>query len=166
MTIPAGNRVDRRWLGYGAVAVALVIAVTVVAKYRLIEPVAYAAACERHEGPWLGCQFRASLILLFFRNLTDLTSALFVKTVADMASTLFAPSIAGLSSAVLGVWATLARNRGLALAAVAVGGSNIVLYHFDSGAIGVMLGLLVIAREASRGKREAAGEGEPQRREA
>jgi hypothetical protein len=165
MTNSADSRVDRRWLVYGAVAIALVIAVTVVAKYRLIEPMAYAAACERHEGPWLGCQFRASLILLFFQNLTDLTSTPFARTVADMAGMLFAPSIAGMSSAVLGILATLARNRGLALAAVAVGGSNIVLYHFDSGVIGVMLGLLVIAREAARGKQQATGEGEPQSRE-
>ena len=125
-----------RWLVGGALLVALVIGATVLAKYRLIEPISYAAACERHEGPWLGCLVRQALVVLF------------VKNIAGMASTLF------------GVWSTVTRTRGLALAAIALGGVSSVLYRFDAAVIGVLLGLLVIAREAARGYQQAAGEGQ------
>lgn len=132
MTSIAAPRADYRWLALGALAVALVIAGTIVARYRIIEPTAYATACERHEGPWFGCQLRAALVILF------------VKNIAGMASTLF------------GVWATVTRTRGLAFAALAMGGISIVLYRYDSAVIGVMLALLVIAREVARGQHQTA----------
>ena len=132
----------RNWLLGAALFVALVIAATIFAKYRLIEPMAYAAACERHEGPAFGCLVRQALVVLF------------VKNIAGMASTLF------------GVWSTVTRTRGLAVTAVALGGGSIVLYRFDSAVIGVLLGLLVIAREAARGYQQAAREGEGEPREA
>ena len=139
---PAHKPATRRWLVLGALAVALVIVGTVVARTRLIEPVSYAAACERHEGPWFGCQLRAALVVLFVKN------------------------IAGMASILFGVWATVTRTRGLALAAVAMGGVSIVLYRFDSAVIGVLLGLLVIARELARGKQQPDSEGQSEAREA
>ena len=142
MTNPAAPRADYRWLMLGSLVVALVVAGTVVAKYRIIEPTAYAAACERHEGPWFGCQLRAALVVLFVKN------------------------IAGMASILFGVWATVTRTRGLALAAVAMGGVSIVLYRFDSAVIGVLLGLLVIARELARGQQQPDSEGQSEAREA
>ena len=142
MTNPTAPRTDYRWLILGAVGVGLVVAGAVVAKYRIIEPTAYAAACERHEGPWFGCQLRNALVILF------------VKNIAGMASTLF------------GVWATVTRTRGLAFAALAMGGISIVLYRYDSAVIGVMLALLVIAREAAGGQHQSAGEDQGQPRQA
>ena len=139
---PAHKPATRRWLVLGALAVALVILGTVVARNRLIEPVSYAAACERHEGPWFGCQLRAALVVLFVKN------------------------IAGMASILFGVWATVTRTRGLALAAVAMGGVSIVLYRFDSAVIGVLLGLLVIARELARGQQQPDSEGQSEAREA
>ena len=127
-----------RWLFGGTVLVALVIGGTVLAKYRLIEPMAVAAACERHEGPWAGCLLRQALVVLF------------VKNIAGMASTLF------------GVWSSITRTRGLALAAIAFGGMSMVLYRFDSAVIGVLLGLLVIAREAAAGQQQAGAQGDRQ----
>jgi hypothetical protein len=138
MNSPAGAFANRAWLVYGLVAVALVIAGTLVAKFRLIEPVPYAAACERHEGPWFGCVVRGALVLLF------------VKNIAGMASTLF------------GVWSTVTRSRVLAFAAVALGAVSIILYRFDAAVVGVMLGLLVLAREAVRGPQQPQRAGQTQ----
>jgi hypothetical protein len=142
MTNPVDRPADRRWIAYGALVVALVIAAAVVGKYRLVEPMAYAAACERHEGPWFGCLLRDTLVVLFVKN------------------------IAGMASVVFGVWATVTRTRVLALAALAMGGVSIVLYRYDSAAIGVMLGLLVLAREVTGGKQQSAGKDQGQPREA
>jgi hypothetical protein len=133
---------SNRWLVGGLLLVGLVVGATVIAKYRLIEPMAYAAACERHEGPWLGCLLRQTLVVLF------------VKNIAGMAATLF------------GVWSTVTRSRGLAFAAIAMGGISMVLYRFDSAVIGVLLGLLVLAREAARRYQQAAGESQGEPREA
>ena len=135
---PLHEAAPRRWLVVGALAVALVIVGTVIARNRLIEPMSYAAACERHDGPWFGCQLRAALVVLFVKN------------------------IAGMASILFGVWATVTRTRGLALAAVAMGGVSIVLYRFDSAVIGVLLGLLVIARELARGQQQSDGESQSQ----
>jgi hypothetical protein len=131
-----------RWLVGGLLLVGLVIGATILAKYRLIEPMSYASACERHEGPWLGCMLRQALVVLF------------VKNIAGMASTLF------------GAWSTVTRTRGLALAAIAMGGVSIVLYRFDAAVVGVLLGLLVVAREAARGYQQAQGEGQGEPRQA
>ena len=125
MTTPADKPADRRWLLWGSFAVALVIGGTILGKYQLVEPVPFAAACERHEGPWLGCLLRGALVVLF------------VKNIAGMAATLF------------GCWSMVTRQRPLAFAAVAMGGISMVLYRFDAAVIGVMLGLLVLARAAA-----------------
>ena len=125
-----------RWLVGGSLLVALVIGATVLAKYRLIEPMAYASACERHEGPWLGCLLRQALVVLFVKNIAGMTATLF------------------------GVWSTVTRTRRLALAAIAMGGVSVVLYRFDAAVIGILLGLLVSARAAARGYQPAASEGQ------
>lgn len=125
MTAFARPPADRRWLILGTLGVALVIGGAMLGKYQLVEPVPYAAACERQEGPWFGCLLRFALV------------ALFVKNIAGMAATVF------------GLWATVTRQRALAFAAVAMGGVSIVLYRFDAAIVGVMLGLLVLARAAA-----------------
>ncbi len=125
MTTPAASAFDRRWLLWGSLVVALVIGGTVLGKYRLVEPVPFAAACERHEGPLVACLVRGALVVLF------------VKNIAGMAATLF------------GFWSTVTRQRPLAFAAVAMGGISMVLYRFDAAVVGVMLGLLVLARAAA-----------------
>jgi hypothetical protein len=142
MTQAATPLANHRWLAIGALVVALVVIGTIVARYRIIEPTAYATACDRHEGPWFGCQLRNALVVLF------------VKNIAGMASTLF------------GVWATVTRTRGLAFAALAMGGISIVLYRYDSAVIGVMLALLVIAREVASGQHEPADKDQGQPRQA
>ena len=135
---PAG---PRGWLLVGSVLVAVVIGAVILGKYRLVEPVPFASACERHDGPWFGCLVRQALVALFVKN------------------------IAGMSSTVFGVWATVTRQRPLAFAAMAMGGISIVLYRFDAGVIGLMLGLLVIVRAAA-GPQQHGREGDAQTREA
>ncbi|MEY4762334.1 MAG: hypothetical protein RLZZ200_2190 [Pseudomonadota bacterium] len=125
MTMPAAPAADRRWLVWGSFVVALVIGGALLGKYRLVEPVPFAAACERQEGPWLGCFTRGVLVALFVKN------------------------IAGMAAAIFGVWSTVTRQRPVAFAAVAMGGISMVLYRFDAAVVGVMLGLLVLARAAA-----------------
>lgn len=123
---PSSGGAGRCWLAWGSALVALVIGGTVVAKYQLVEPVPFAAACERHAGPWLGCLLRGFFVALFVQD------------------------IAGIAGVACGAVATLVRSRLLAFAAVALGGVSIVLYRYDLGAIAVLSGLLVLARALVR----------------
>lgn len=128
------SRSGLSWLAGAGLFLALVIGGTLAARYRLIEPTAFAAACERHAGPWAGCLLRKVLVLLFVKN------------------------IAGMASTVLGVWCTITRSRGLAVAALSFGAISMVLYRFDSAVIGVLLGLLLLAREAAGGYQHGGGQ--------
>lgn len=138
MTAPSHAAPDRRWLWLGVLAVACVIAAVLVGKYRLVEPVPFAAACERHEGPAMACLLRKTLVALFVQNFKGI-------------------ALAALASLVFGLWATVTRWRSLAFAAIAMGGTSIVLYRFDYAVIGVMLGLLVLVRAAVAGPQEHRG---------
>jgi hypothetical protein len=56
-----------------------------------------------------------------------------------------------------GVVATVTRRAGAALAAVALGVAGLVLYSIEAGAVGLLLGLLALARPRER---QARGGGE------
>jgi hypothetical protein len=112
------------WLWRGLLVVAIVLVGTVIAKYRLIEPMPIATLCERDDAPaW--CWIRRTLVFLFAQN------------------------VAGMIAIVCGVWTTITRSRWLAFAALSFGAIGLVLYRFDSAVIGVLLAGLVLAREAA-----------------
>ena len=112
------------WLWRGLLVVTVVLVGTIVARYRLIEPLQVAALCERDDAP-LWCLLRRMFVFLFAQNLV------------------------GMGSVVLGVWCTITRSRVLAFAALCFGAVGLVLYRFDSAVIGVLLAGLVLAREAA-----------------
>lgn len=112
------------WLWRGLAVVALVMAGTFIARYRLIEPLPVATLCERDDAPgW--CWARHTLVFLFAQN------------------------IVGMVAIVFGVWSTITRSRLFAFAALCFGAIGLVLYRFDSAVIGVLLAALVLAREAA-----------------
>jgi hypothetical protein len=121
------------WLWRGLVVVAILLGCTVLARYRLIEPLPVATLCEREDGPaW--CWLRKGFVFLFAQNL------------------------AGMAAIVFGVWCTITRSRTLAFVALGFGAIGLVLYRFDSAVIGVLLAGLVLAREAA-GRPEDAERG-------
>jgi len=122
MNLPHSVRGRVRWFAGAALVVAAVVGLTVLARYRLIEPMAFAAACEREQAPWLPCLLRQVLVVLFVQN------------------------ILGMGSTLLGVWCTITRTPGLAVAAICLGAMSMTLYRFDAAFIGVVLALLVLAR--------------------
>ena len=112
------------WLWRGLLVVAVVLGCTILARYRLVEPLPVATLCEREDGPaW--CWLRKGCVFLFAQNL------------------------AGMAAIVFGVWCTITRSRLLAFVALSFGAVGLVLYRFDSAVIGVLLAGLVIAREAA-----------------
>ena len=139
-----GGNAGRGWLWRGAAAVAVVLALTLLARYGLVEPMPVASRCqEGGDFPWW-CAVRDAIVLLFVKNL------------------------AGGASVLFGAWSTITRSRRLAVTAVAGGVVGMTLYRFDYAVIGVLLGLLVIAREAAgrvqhAEPREAAQPGEGER---
>lgn len=122
MTTAPHKPSDFRWVGRAVFVLALVLGLTLLGRYKLIEPMAFVAACEREEAPAALCLLRQTLVVLFVQN------------------------ILGMASTVLGVWSTITRTRGLAVAAIALGGMSIILFRFDAAFIGIVLGLLVLAR--------------------
>jgi len=122
MTTAADTATDARWLWRAAAVLALVLGLTLLGRYKLIEPMAFVAACERDEAPAVLCLLRQTLVVLFVQN------------------------ILGMGSTVLGVWSSITRTRGLAVAAIALGGMSIILFRFDAAFIGIVLGLWVLAR--------------------
>jgi len=112
------------WLWRGLLVVAVVLGCTLLARYRLIEPLPVATLCEREDAPaW--CWLRRGFVFLFAQNL------------------------AGMAAIVFGVWSTITRSRVLAFVALCFGAIGLVLYRFDSAVLGVLLAALVIAREAA-----------------
>ena len=112
------------WLWRGVLLVAVVLGGTLLAKYRLIEPLPVATLCERNDAPsW--CVLRDAFVFTFAKN------------------------ISGMGAIVFGVWCTITRSRALAFAALCFGAVGLVLYRFDSAVIGVLLAGLVLAREAA-----------------
>ena len=68
MTPPAPSTRSLAWVGGSAVVLALVVGLTLLGRYRLVEPMALVAACERGEAPWLLCALRQGLVVLFVQN--------------------------------------------------------------------------------------------------
>ena len=124
---------SRAWVGGSAAVLALVAGLTLLGRYRLVEPMALVAACERGEAPWLLCALRQGLVVLFVQN------------------------VLGMGSTVLGVWSTITRARSLAVAAVALGLMSVILFRFDAAFIGITLGLLVLARALATQTGQLAG---------
>ena len=120
------------WLWRGLAVVAIVLAGTFVARYKLIEPLPVATLCDRDDAPgW--CWMRHTLVFLFAEN------------------------VVGMAAIVFGVWSTITRSRMLAFAALCCGAVGLVLYRFDSAVIGVLLAGLVLAREAAGRPEDAEG---------
>lgn len=123
------------WLLRGTLFCLVVLVGTGVAKHRLIEPTAVAEFCDKTGGTWQ-CLVRQGFVMLFAQNIASMVSVL------------------------AGVWSTITRSRSLGFAAVAFGSIGMLLFRFDSAVIGVLLGLLVIAREAVGGLEDGPREGQ------
>lgn len=105
-------------------------ALAALARYGLVEPEGYGFRCAA-EGPWW-CAPREALVLAFHSQLI------------------------GWLAFACGAGAFLARNRTAALAAGILGAFGLVLYNYDLSAVGLALGVLVLAR---RDVRQAASTG-------
>lgn len=133
---------SRAWLWRGLAVVAVVLAGTLVVRYRLVEPMPVALLCEREGAPaW--CFIRRFFVFLFAQGLPGTDSA--------------ATAPASMAAMVLGVWSTISRSRWMAFAALSFGAVGLVLYRFDSAVIGVLLAALVIGREAAGRPEDAQG---------
>ncbi len=109
------------------VAIALALAASV--RYALIEPLAIAHLCGAPGAPWW-CAPRGLA-----------------------AGALHAGAL-GVGAIAAGVVAILARSSAWALAAAGLGAAGLVLYAAAAGAVGCLLGLLVLARASPYGRRE------------
>jgi hypothetical protein len=124
-----------RALYVGSAALAVWVGLVLLAKYQLVEPQAFAAACDAGTGPALACLVRHAVVMGFVKN------------------------IAGMAATVLGLWCTVTRSLVLAFAALACGLFSILLYRFDAAVVGVLLALLVVFRAAAaQGPQAAAGQ--------
>lgn len=101
--------------------VAAVLAAALLARYAWIEPAHIGYLCNASNGPWW-CTLRRALILSFaFNGL-------------------------GYASLILGVLALIVRWRSIALLALCFGVSGVVLYCYEFAAVGLLLGVLTLAR--------------------
>ncbi len=107
----------------GIAAAALALAAAAIVRYALIEPVAIAHLCGAPEAPWW-CAPRAA--------------AAFVLDAGAL----------GFGAIAAGAAAILTRSSAWALAAAGLGAAGLVLYAAVTGAVGFLLGLLVLARRA------------------
>lgn len=117
-----------RWI-----AVAAAFALAAAIRYAVIEPEAIAHLCESHDAPWW-CVVRAGAVAVFATH---------------------APGIAALAA---GVVATFSRRSSWALAAACLGAAGLALYAAGTGAIGFLLGVLVLARSPGSGAPDARRE--------
>ncbi len=114
----AGNA---RLLVSTVAAVALALAAAAALRFAVVEPAGIAHLCSAADAPWW-CAPRALLVWVL---------------------ALGAP---GLGAIVAGVLATFARSPGWALVAACLGAAGLLLYSVATGAVGFLLGLLVVAR--------------------
>jgi hypothetical protein len=91
-------------------------------RFGLIEPAALAHVCGAAAAPWW-CGLRGAVIVAFASG---------------------GLALAALASAGA---ATLLRARGWALAAVCLGVAGLVLFSYEAGAVALLAGLLVLARD-------------------
>jgi hypothetical protein len=110
------------------VAVAATTAVTILLRFQLIEPEAYAHLCSAPGAPWW-CTPRAGLIAVIG------SGALAVAAVGA------------------GVIAIATRRTGAGLAAACLGTAGLALYAVEAGAVGLLLALLAFARPRTIGAR-------------
>ncbi|MCZ7566506.1 MAG: hypothetical protein M5U08_24150 [Burkholderiales bacterium] len=117
-----------RWAPYALVAAVVVAGAAAYGlRLGLIEPEAFGHLCAGG-GPWW-CAPRGALIDLLHTG------------------------VLGIGAAALGAVATLARRAGAALAAAMLGAAALALYDAELGAVGFLLGVLVLARSAAGGRR-------------
>jgi hypothetical protein len=115
-----------------AVAVAGVLAAALAARYGIIQPRDAAHLCAVGDGPWW-CGPRAVLVVLF-------------------------PwSPFGWVSFGAGGLAILSGWRPAAVAALLVGAAGLVFYDAEPASVGVVLGLIVVTRQAGRRSGAATG---------
>lgn len=115
------------------IAVAAAFALAAATRYTVIEPEALAHLCESRDAPWW-CVVRAGAVAIFATE---------------------APGIAALAA---GVVATFSRRSSWALAAACLGAAGLALYAAGTGAVGFLLGLLVLARSPASGSPDARRE--------
>jgi urea transporter len=112
------------------IAVAATLALATVIRYFVIELEILAHLCESHDAPWW-CVVRAGAVAVLATQ---------------------APGIAALAT---GVVATFSRRSSWALAAACLGAAGLALYAAGTGAVGFLLGLLVLARSPASGSPDA-----------
>jgi len=106
-----------------------------LARLHIVEPESLAAACLSGQGGWQ-CALREQLVLGFTRNAF------------------------GIAAVIIGILATVARWRSLALAAIACGAVGAVLYRYELSGVGLLLGALVLLRRPPQEIRQQDAGGE------
>ena len=122
------------WRG---VVAAAALAAAAALRFGVVEPASIVHLCNAPAAPWW-CTLRAAVVALY-------TSGAL-----------------GIGAVGAGALATFTRSCAWALLAVCLGAAGLVLYAFDAGAVGFLLGALVLARSGST----EAGRGAPGKRDA
>lgn len=126
---PGGSAARRRSLLF--LPALLVLVLSWVLRHGLIEPSAWAHACEA--SPWNGvCALRSAVIASFVRGEI------------------------GWAALVAGVLALFLCAPRLGSLALALGAGGLVLYSYEPAALGALLGLLVIVRRSAAAPPSAA----------
>jgi hypothetical protein len=113
-------------------AIAAAGAIAALLRYQLVQPAAIAHLCDAGNGPWW-CAVR-SLVIATFAT--------------------YGLGYASLIAAAVAVWR---RSAPVATAAAVFGMAGLVLYCYDAGAVGLLIGVLVLARAAA-GQENRGGE--------
>lgn len=121
---------SKSMVGY-AFPIAASFALACALRFGVVEPEALAHVCGAPGAPWW-CALRAGVIAAF------------------------ASGALALACGVAAVAATLVRSRRWALAAACLGVAGLILFSYESGALGLLAGLLVLARD-EHAPREQAG---------
>lgn len=129
----------------------LIVASTALAmlvRYALIEPVEVAHRCDAGAGAWW-CGVRDAAVLAFTRGPDTWWSG--------------APGVSalgwiGAAALAAGALALLWRRPATATLAAAVGAAALVLYCFQSGALALLIGVLVLARSQACRTPASAGD--------
>lgn len=108
-----------------AILLLIVLAAALFARHRMIEPFDIGHLCDSGQGPWW-CGLRLAVIMSFARGWL------------------------GWFALGTGIAASVLRWRWLAVCAALAGVAGVVLYQFVFSTVGLLLGLLVLVRPASR----------------
>lgn len=122
---------------WGAIVVVGLLAAA--ARYGLVEPAAIAHVCDGGPGPWW-CAVRRAVIATF------------------------SGYGLGYGALVAGALAVVLPRPGIAWTAAALGLAGLILYCFEAGAVGFLLGVLVLARTTGAGLTPGDGMGGEHRR--